>query len=80
MQNKIETQKKFIEEMELASQNNLKEESIACQRAINEIKEINEKELMRRQIENKRLIDVMNNWLSKYFSHNINLKKSKFLG
>ena len=54
----------------MASRENLKAENFTWQRAMAEVNSINEKELSRRHSENKKLIDVLNIWMSKYLFHN----------
>lgn len=49
----------------MASRENLKAENFTWQRAIAEMNSINEKEMTRKQAENKKLIEVLNGWLSK---------------
>jgi len=61
------------EEIEMASRENLKAENFTWQRALAEMTAINEKELTRRHSENKRLIDVLNSWMSKYRNSFVNL-------
>lgn len=57
----------------MASRENLKAENFTWQRAMAEVNSINEKELTRRQSDNKKLIDVLNSWLSKYFNLKIGI-------
>jgi len=57
--------KKLNEEIEMASRENLKAENFTWQRTIKEMNQINEKELQRRIGDNKKMLDVLNNWMSK---------------
>lgn len=65
LKKKIETQQKFIEELELNSQAQLRDENLVSQKAIKEIKEMNEKEMQRKQNENIKLTDLLNSWISR---------------
>lgn len=65
LKKKIETQQKFIEELELNSQAQLRDENIVSQKVIKEIIEMNEKEMQRKQNENIKLTDLLNSWISK---------------
>ena len=49
----------------MASRENLKAENFTWQRTIKEMNQINEKELQRRIGDNKKMLDVLNNWMSK---------------
>ena len=57
----------------MASRENLKAENFTWQRTIKEMNQMNEKELQRRISDNKKLLDVLNNWMSKYQFFEISL-------
>ena len=76
----LEDYRKMNEELEQLCKNGLKEENASWQKAINEFKEFYEKELKRRNQDNKILFDLLNNWLVKIqeFNNPKEIDKKRF--